>query len=176
MASRFSGQVALPASGILGLSKTPAIVGILTFISMKLHVQHLRDLKQETYSIVSIFVFMSSWNFPLHWWFPLTWYVTWPCSEKVCRQNIDYHVAAFVTPFHDHVLKKLKFHQGLGPAGKIFATMLLNWWFHSIWYAKWPCSEKVEFWPLDPTYRSGWGVCRQNICHHVAALFVCLIL
>ena len=36
------------------------IVGILTFISMVLHVQHLRDLKQETYSIVSILVFMSS--------------------------------------------------------------------------------------------------------------------
>ena len=28
-------------------------------------------------------------------------------------------------------------------AGKIFATVLLYSWFHLIWYATWPCSEKV---------------------------------
>ena len=28
-------------------------------------------------------------------------------------------------------------------------------WFHSIWYATWPFSEKVEFWHFDHTRRSG---------------------
>ena len=40
----------------------------------------------------------------------------------VCRQNICYHVAAFVIPMHhDHVLKKLKLRpfdpQGRGEGG-----------------------------------------------------------
>ena len=62
------------------------------------------------------------------------------CYNKmcgVCRQNICYHVAAFVIPFefdmqHDHVLKKLNVdllpapRVGGGSAGKIFATMLLH--------------------------------------------------
>ena len=26
-------------------------------------------------------------------------------------------------------------------------------WFRLIWYATWPCSEKVEFWPVDPIPR-----------------------
>ena len=42
-----------------------------------------------------------------------------------------------------------------------------------IWYATGPCSEQVEFWPIDP---KGWGggVCRQNICYHFAALVIYL--
>ena len=32
---------------------------------------------------------------------------------------------------------------------KIFAIVLLNSWFHLIWYATWPYSEKVQFWPYD---------------------------
>ena len=41
----------------------------------------------------------------------------------------------------------------------------------SIWYATWPCSEKVGFLPTDPIPRVGVGVggCWQNICYHVAA-------
>ena len=40
---------------------------------------------------------------------------------------------------------------GGGSAGKIFATMLLHSWFPLTWYATWPCSEKVDFWPLNPS-------------------------
>ena len=59
-------------------------------------------------------------------------------GDGVCKQNICYHVAAFVIPFnlifqHDIVLKKLNFDlltpsiRGIGgSAGKIFATMLLH--------------------------------------------------
>ena len=48
----------------------------------------------------------------LHSWFHLIWYATWACSVKnnfwvfdptqrvVYRQNIFYHVAAFLFPFH----------------------------------------------------------------------------
>ena len=63
---------------------------------------------------------------------------------------------------HDHVLKKFNFDLlnpslgsgGGGSAGKIFATILLRWWFPFIWYATLPCSEKVEFRPL-PQGRGG---------------------
>ena len=43
-----------------------------------------------------------------------------------------------------------------------------------IWYATGPCSEQVEFWPLDPKGWVGGGVCRQNICYHFAALVIYL--
>ena len=50
---------------------------------------------------------------------------------------------------HHHDLKQLNFN-GLGWGGglrrKIFATILLQLWSPPIWYATWPCSEKVEFW------------------------------
>ena len=59
----------------------------------------------------------------------------------VCRQNICDHVAAFVIPFNEIVLKKLNFDLltprvggggggggGGGIASKIFATMLLHFW------------------------------------------------
>ena len=40
----------------------------------------------------------------------------------------------------------------------------------------WPCSEKVEFWSIEPTTRVRWGngevVCGQNICYHVAAFVI----
>ena len=48
-------------------------------------------------------------------------------------QNICYNVAEFMIPFNDHVLKMLTFDLlnrsgawGGGSAGKIFATMLLQ--------------------------------------------------
>ena len=58
-----------------------------------------------------------------------------------------------------------------GSAGKIYATTFPHSWFYLIWYAIWPCSGKVEFWPLDSRVRGwGWaGLCGQNICYHVAA-------
>ena len=65
--------------------------------------------------------------------------------------------------------------EGKGSAGKIFATMLLHSWFSLIWYATWPCSEKVEFWPLIPTTVSGvgmrerLGVCGQNNWYNAAS-------
>ena len=54
---------------------------------------------------------------------------------------------------------------------KIFITMFVHQWFSLIWYATWPCSEKVEFWPRPQGMGvRGWvGVCGQNICYHVAA-------
>ena len=45
---------------------------------------------------------------------------------------------------------------GGGSVGKIYATiitMLLHSWLSLIWYATWPCSEKVEFRPIDPIPR-----------------------
>ena len=58
-----------------------------------------------------------------------------------------------------------------GSAGKISATTFPHSWFYLIWYAIWPCSGKVEFWPFDPRVRRwGWtGLRGQNICYHVAA-------
>ena len=54
--------------------------------------------------------------------------------------------------------------------------MLLHSWFSLIWYATWPCSEKVEFWPTDPIPRVVGvplsGVCGQNICYYVAAFMI----
>ena len=36
------------------------------------------------------------------------------------------------------------------------------------------CSEKVDFWPIDPIPGVGWGggVCWQNICYNVAAFVI----
>ena len=39
---------------------------------------------------------------------------------------------------------------------KIIATMLLHTWFPLIWYATWPCFEKVGVFPFDPIPRVGW--------------------
>ena len=52
----------------------------------------------------------------------------------------------------------------VGVCGQIFATMLLHSWFPLIWYATWPCSEIVEFWPFDPRVRGmgGGGGLQQN--------------
>ena len=67
-----------------------------------------------------------------------------------------------------------------------FATMLLHPWFLLIWYATWPCSEKVQFDLLTPPPKSirgsGTGLrskvtfdmflfyCTSvRICYHVAA-------
>ena len=53
---------------------------------------------------------------------------------------------------HDIDLKELNFDlltprvRGLGSESKIFTTELLHLWFSFlIWYASWPCSERVEF-------------------------------
>ena len=56
---------------------------------------------------------------------------------------------------------------GRWSAGKIFATILLHFVI--------PCSEKVAFSPKDPFLRGeGWGmgVCRHNVCYHVAAYVI----
>ena len=68
---------------------------------------------------------------------------------------------------HEHVLKKLSFELLNSPPGssrsvdKVFAIMLLDLCFHLIWYATWPCFEKVEFLHFDPTHSVGSrvGVC-----------------
>ena len=81
---------------------------------------------------------------------------------------------------HDHVLKKLKLDPRVGggewvsggSVGKIFANLLLHSWFHLIWYATWPCSEKVELWPFDSTPGFGVGGCRHNTCYHFSAFVI----
>ena len=84
-----------------------------------------------------------------------------PGSEGVCWHYICYHVAAFLIPFN-LICNMTMFGKGWiltvwphprvrGSADKIFATMLLHVLFPLIWYATWPCSEKVEFWPFEPT-------------------------
>ena len=59
---------------------------------------------------------------------------------------------------------------------KIFATLLLRSWFPLIWFASWPCTEKV-----DHNFRTlrewgGSGVCGQNICYHFAAFLIFFII
>ena len=93
-----------------------------------------------------------------------------PRALGVCGGNICYHVAAFVIPFklicNMTMFWKVNFDiltppPGLGggrrgSSGKIYATTFPHSWFYLIWYAIWPCSGKVEFWPFDPRVR-GWG-------------------
>ena len=61
---------------------------------------------------------------------------------------------------------------------RICACMVLYAPFPLICYATWPCSEKVEFRPIDPTPMVGGGgmvergVCEQTICYHVAAFII----
>ena len=90
------------------------------------------------------------------------WYATWPCSEKV-----------EFWPF-DQFPMVVGGGGGGGravSAGKILLPCCFNLWFPLIWYATWPCSKKVKFWPSDPVGRGG-GVCWQNICYHVAAFVI----
>ena len=80
------------------------------------------------------------------------------------EQNICYHVAAFLIPFHlifnitmvwkSWILTPGSEGRREGFLQVFFATMLLHSWFPLIWYATWPCSEKAEFRPFDP---QGWG-------------------
>ena len=84
-------------------------------------------------------------------------------QERVFEQNICYHVGAFLILFN-LICNMTKFWKSWiltycphlqdrggsrGSTGKIFATMLVHFWFSLIWYATWPCSEKVDFWPID---------------------------
>ena len=100
----------------------------------------------------------------------LTFWPPGPWGEGVCGGNICYHVAAFVIPFklicNMTMFEKVNFdiwphpHGRVGgrrgSASKIYATTFQHSWFYLIWYAIWPCSGKVEFWPFDPRVR-GWG-------------------
>ena len=137
----------------------------------------------------------------LHSWFSLIWYATTPCSEKnlfwptdsiprvgsVCRQNICYHVSVFVILFNlicnltmswkSKILTYWPRFQGRwwGRGVEVFGEQLICYhaaaFSDSLWYATWPCSKKVEFWPNDPIPRVGC-VCEQNISYHVAAFVI----
>ena len=100
---------------------------------------------------------------------------TWQCmcvygGGGVCAQNFCYHVAACVILFYlicdmtifwkSWILTFCLHPRVRGEsAGKIIAPVLMNSWFRLIWYAKWPWSETVGFWPFDPTpsFRGGGG-------------------
>ena len=114
--------------------------------------------------------------FRLHSCFPLIWFATWPCSEKVefwtfdpnprvrgkgvCRQTFCDHVAAYVIPFNlicnmtlfwkSWILTFWPVASGGGGGAKYWVPCCYISWFHLIWYATWPCSEIVEFLPIDP--------------------------
>ena len=141
----------------------------------------------------------------LHTWFPLIWYATWPCSDKTdffylltpyprvmeeeggLSAKICYHVAAFMIPFN-LICNMTMFDKSwlltylLGQEhGGLWAKYLLLFccisWSHLIWYATWPCSEKVEFWPIDPIpmffWGGGGGGSAGKICwNHVAAIMI----
>ena len=92
------------------------------------------------------------------------WPLTPPQGSSLCVRS-DYVLACCCIRDsisfdlqHDHFLKRLQFdlwsHPRVGGGGggclQTFATMLLHSWFHLIWYAAWPCSEKVEFRPFEP--------------------------
>ena len=76
----------------------------------------------------------------------------------VCGQNICYHVAASVVSFNlicNMTTFRKRYSLTFWPhplgrgcvCGQIFATMLLPASSALIWYATWPYSEKVNFWP-----------------------------
>ena len=66
-----------------------------------------------------------------------------------------------------------------GSAGKILDTMILHLWLPLIWYATWPCSEKVELWPFDPNprVREVVGLQAKNLqpccCIRDSLYFIC---
>ena len=84
----------------------------------------------------------------------------------VCEQNICYHIAASVVSFN-LICNMTTFRKDIVwpfdptpwvegvSVGKIFATMLLLASSALIWYATWPNSEKVQFWPL-PVSPPNW--------------------
>ena len=58
------------------------------------------------------------------------------------------------------------FKERIGACMVLYAPCLL------IYYATWPCPEKVEFWPIDRYPRVGGGELRTNSCYHVAAIVI----
>ena len=82
-------------------------------------------------------------------------FVTMLLHAFVILFNLIYNMTVF---WKSWMLTYWPHQHGLGvAAGKIFATILLQSWFSLIWNAKWPCSEKVEFWPTDPIPRIRGG-------------------
>ena len=59
---------------------------------------------------------------------------------------------------------------GGGLRAKYLLPCCCNLWFPLIWYATWPCPERVGFWPLtqSPYGRRRSWVCGLTICYHVA--------
>ena len=120
----------------------------------------------------------------LHLWFPLIWYATWQCSEKVDfwpigrvrgmgpGKIVATMLLHFVIPFNlicnMTMLWKgwiLTYWPGQGGVyvcvweelrTKYLLPCCCISWFHLIWYATWPCSEKVEFRPIVPSL-GFWG-------------------
>ena len=66
-------------------------------------------------------------------------YAIWILSEKTCFD-------LYPTPGVEGAWKD-----------RLSDCMLLHSSFPLIWYAIWPCSEKDEFWPFDPTLGPGEG-------------------
>ena len=139
-----------------------------------------------------------SW-FPLIWYATRpcsekSWILTyWPHPQGwgcgcggigLCWQNICYHYAAFVISFNLICSMTIFWKSWIftfwphplgswGERGLPEKYLLLCYcisWFPLIWYATWPCSEKLNFELLTPSPGLKWGVCGQNKCCHVAAL------
>ena len=75
---------------------------------------------------------------------------------------------------YDIVLKKLNYdlltQRSSGWVGKIFAIMLLYFVIPFFYMQHDHVLKKLNFDPLTIRSRRGVGVCRQNICYHVAIL------
>ena len=106
----------------------------------------------------------------LHQWFPLIWYATWPSSEKV-------KFYLWLQPLGPPRGQTQAFDQKSGLICFLFivplsafATMLLHSRFplicNMIMFWK---KLILTFWPPGP---GGGGVCRGNICYHVAAFVI----
>ena len=105
----------------------------------------------------------------------------WGGGGLGCRQNIYYHVAAFVIQFNllynmtmlwkSWILTYLPRPQGRGRRVRVkYYYHVAAFVIFFIWYATWLCFEKVEFGPFDTIQNRGGGfVCEQNICFHVTA-------
>ena len=91
-----------------------------------------------------------------------SWFLTyWPHSLRSwglgLRANICYHVAAFLIPFdlisNMTIFWKWNFDFFTQPRVRGLGVCSTILWLLGIWYATWQCSEKVDFWPIDPILR-----------------------
>ena len=83
--------------------------------------------------------------------------------------SIPINLICNMTTFRKKIVDLWPCSRGRGCVkGQAMCLHLLHLSFPLIWYATWPCSAKVQFWPLDHTR----GVYIQTTYYHVAACVI----